>query len=267
MFVERNKESFQVLFRFLNVHSFFGESIQLYGEWCGGNIQKSVGLNKLDKMFVIFACRISEGGESTKPERWIDIKYIESIVKYNISNPNIFTITQFPTFELDIDFNNPKHYQNKLIELTEQVEKDCPVTRHFLPESTDELVGEGLVWEAVETFNYGFPVNDMRFKTKGHKHSISKVKVLVPVDIEKVNSINEFVEKVVTENRLKQGLDKMREMGLELSRENTSAYIKWVMGDVMKEEYDTLVESGFTTKEVTGPITQKARNFFFENLV
>lgn len=42
------------------------ETMQIYGEWCGGNIQKGVGLSHLPKMFVIFAVRFSEDAESTK---------------------------------------------------------------------------------------------------------------------------------------------------------------------------------------------------------
>jgi len=30
----------------------------IYGEWCGGSIQKGMGINKLEKMFVIFAMKI-----------------------------------------------------------------------------------------------------------------------------------------------------------------------------------------------------------------
>ena len=33
------------------------EVVKIYGEWCGGNIQKGIALNGLDKMFVIFAIR------------------------------------------------------------------------------------------------------------------------------------------------------------------------------------------------------------------
>jgi hypothetical protein len=38
--------------------------IQVYGEWCGGNIQKGVGISNLPKMFVVFGIRSSEDSDS-----------------------------------------------------------------------------------------------------------------------------------------------------------------------------------------------------------
>jgi hypothetical protein len=32
----------------------YNDYVAIYGEWCGGNIQKNVALNALEKMFVIF---------------------------------------------------------------------------------------------------------------------------------------------------------------------------------------------------------------------
>ena len=77
-------------------------------------------------------------------------------------------------------------------------------------------------------------------------------------------SIDEFVEKTVTENRLQQGIDKLREKGLEVDSKNTGEYIKWIMGDVFKEELDTLVGSDLTTKDVSSKMAVKARNFFLQ---
>lgn len=94
----------------------------------------------------------------------------------------------------------------------------------------------------------------------------SKVKTLAPVDVEKVKSVGEFVEKTVTENRLKQGLEKMVELGHPLDAKSTGEYIKWVMGDVFKEELDTLAESGLTTKDVSGQMATKIRKFYLENI-
>lgn len=44
---------------------FDGQEITVYGEWCGGNIQKNVGLNQLPKMFVVF-------GYVNHAENWVD---------------------------------------------------------------------------------------------------------------------------------------------------------------------------------------------------
>jgi len=237
--------------------------VQIYGEWCGGSIKKGVGLSKLSKMFVIFGVRVSENAES---QQWLDVDILrESFTKYGKPD-NVYLSSDFPTFFINIDFNKPEQSQQDLIDLTIEVEKDCPVARKFLPDTTEELVGEGLVWEAVQTEELPFSVQGLRFKTKGEKHSVSKVKVLVPVDLEKVTSVDEFVEKTCTENRLKQGLDKLKEMGLEATSQNTGAFLKWVMSDAITENLETLSESGLTTKDVSGKLANKAREFYLSKV-
>lgn len=92
------------------------------------------------------------------------------------------------------------------------------------------------------------------------------VKVLVPIDIEKVNSINELVENIVTENRLLQGLEHLTMDGIEHDIKNTGAFIKWVNQDLIKEELATIIGSGFELKEVLTPAGKKAREWFFNQI-
>jgi ferritin len=104
---------------------------------------------------------------------------------------------------------------------------------------------------------------------KSEKHSSSKVKTLkeiAAVDIEKLNSIKELVDQAVTENRLNQGIDKLGEMSLEIDIKNTGAYIKWVVGDVIKEEKDTIIASGFDVKEIMPHVSEKAKKFWMNYL-
>lgn len=242
---------------------FVGETgvIQIFGEWAGGNIQKGVGLNKIEKSFFVFGIRVSEDSDSTvwKPRAFIEQKIGAANIK------NMYHIYQFPTWEVAVDFNNPQEIQNLLGELTLKVEEDCPVSRQLLgPDAEGPLVGEGIVWTLSD--GQDIPFNLGRFKVKGEKHSVSKVKTLAAVDVEKVRSVDEFVINTVTLNRLQQGLDKMREKGLSIDARNTGEFIKWVMADVFKEELDTLAESGLTTKDVSGKMANTARNFYLENL-
>ena len=174
-----------------------------------------------------------------------------------LNDNRIFFVNQFNTYSIDIDFNRPDLSQNTLIDMTIAIEEECPVAKYF---GVEGGTGEGLVWSCSQ-FDKNY-----RFKTKGEKHSISKVKVLVPVDIERAKSINELVCNVVTENRLLQGLDYLRENHIELSIENTGPFIKWVNGDIVKEEIDLIVGSGFEIKEVMGPVSKKAKTWFFDKI-
>lgn len=246
------------------------ETMQIYGEWCGGNIQKGAGLSYLPKMFVIFAVRFSVDVEGTE---WDIVQGWDEIFDLVPNKPeNIYFSNQFPEYKVTIDFNSPTLVQNQLVEITETVEKDCPVARHFLPDSTDELIGEGVVWTVDFNGDFELPdvLNDtfmgLRFKVKGVRHSQSKVKTIAAVDTDKIKSISDFVDYSCTENRLNRGIDFLKESGIIPKRQSIGTFIKWVITDILKEELDTMIASGIEPKDVNGQIARKAREFFMSKV-
>ena len=126
-------------------------------------------------------------------------------------------------------------------------------------EGKPSLLGEGIVWTPCDSEL----VKDTGtwFKTKGKKHSVSKTKSVAPVDVEKLNSIKEFVEYSVTENRLQQGLS---EVGLD--QKLIGKFIGWVNKDINKEESDTLEANKLSMKDVGKFCTTKAREFYIGQL-
>ena len=223
------------------------DTVVIYAEFCGGSIQKGVALTQLPKMFVVFNITIINGENRTE----LSPTLIKNLVE---RSSDIFTVYDFPTWEIDIDFNAPQLSQNKLVEITNAIEQECPVGKHFGVSG----IGEGVVW-ASEDFKY-------RMKVKGTIHSSSHVKTVKEIaacDIERMNSIDEFVETVITENRLNQGLDKLGEMGLVIDVKNTGAYLKWVVNDALKEEKDVIIASNFDMKEITPKMSDKAKKFWF----
>lgn len=220
----------------------FDDYCAIYGEWCGGNIQKGVALNGLPKMFVIFGIKVDD--------EWIDLP------SWKHDNKNgIYNVLQFPTYEVEIDFNNPELIQNKLIEDTLAVEDECPVGKHFGVSG----IGEGIVYKCTTNPN-------LIFKSKGEKHSVSKVKTLNAVDVESLAGIQELVESVVTENRLEQGLGYLTEMGIGISPKTTGEFLRWVVTDVLKEETDTIVVNQFDMKKVKNAVVNKARMWFLNKI-
>lgn len=225
------------------------ERVVIYGEWAGKGIQKGVAISELPRMFVIFKIRV--GGN------WLSVTELKNIDVSAISG--VYKITDYPNTTLSIDFAAPELVQNTLKEITENVEKECPVGKAFGVSG----IGEGVVWTCISE---GFESSKFMFKVKGEKHSASKVKTLAAVDVEKVNSLREFAEKVVTESRCLQGMDYLREQKLEVSEKSTGAFLKWLYADVVKEEYDTITESGLESKEVGSSISKKGKEWFFDYL-
>lgn len=223
----------------------FNESCDIYGEWAGKGVQGKVAISELPKIWVIFAVKID--GVYQDMTNYRHLKNEEK---------RIFNSLQFENYELDIDFNQPEIAQNKLVEYTLKVEEECPVGKHFGVTG----VGEGIVWEHLNgTERY-------IFKVKGVKHQNSKVKKLASVDVEAVNDLKDFVEYAVTENRMQQGIDKMKELGKPMEMSTTGDYLRWVYNDVIKEEEDTIIKNGIDVKKVGSFISNKARIFWLAYL-
>lgn len=232
-----------------------GHIYVLHGEWCGGNIQKNVALTQLNRMFIIYKCSIR------KDQNFKTLNTIpDHIIKNMVSEKhNIYNIFMFPVYYIDIDFENPQLIQNNLIELTDNVEKKCPVGEYFGVSG----IGEGIVWTCHEK---NYHSSDFVFKVKGEEHSVSKVRTLVPVDTDKLKNIQEFLDNTVTENRLNQGLEYLTEFKIPLDKSSIKPFSDWILTDILKEESDLITENNFNIKEITGKIKSKACKWFVRNV-
>jgi hypothetical protein len=220
------------------------EQIILYGEWAGKGIQKSVAVSELNKAFYIFDCKIYNPASDTS--RWVDIS------KLQIDEEHVHNIHNFTTFNLDIDFNNPKDCINQLSKITDEVEKECPVSKQLGISGT----GEGVVWTGY------WNGEKYVFKVKGQKHSVTKVKKLASADPELLKSISSFVEYACTKNRMDQAI-------LETdasSKKDTPKVLKWIANDIISEESDTLIANNLEWKQVAGEVATKMRIYFFDKL-
>ena len=225
-------------------------SITIYGEWAGKGIQDGVAISELPKSFYIVDVKITN--QTTQEESY----YIENYKIDTSKFDRIFNIENFERYEIEIDFANPKRSINELIELINKVERCCPVAKSFGIEG----IGEGVVWK---TFWKG---NKYIFKVKGEKHSVSKVKKLVEVDVEKMENIDKFAEKHVTENRMDQCLKELNITKDKLSRKLTGHVIKWMKNDILSENNLELTENNISGKEAANAIGTKARVMYFKRI-
>lgn len=255
-FVESNRETFTDLIVEVatkNNLNLLNNTITIYGEWCGGNIQKGVGICNLPKSFFIFGVKVTphtetEEEQKQNPAYWIEYSYLKN------NDAKIYNIDDFQTYSIDIDFNMPQLVQNQLSELTIAVEEECPVAKAF----GFSGIGEGIVWSAE------FQGAVHRFKVKGEKHSSSKVKTLAAVDTEKLNSIKEFVDYAVSESRFNQALENVFPNNEPIDVKKMGDVIRWVVNDVIKEEMDTMVANKIEPKDVNKYISSKVREMFFK---
>ena len=213
----------------------------IYGEFCGSGIQKGVAISTLPKMFIAFGYKDAEGN-------WLDVPNFTE----EANGLGLWGIKQFANFHIDIDFSCPELAINVLTKITEDVEQECPVGKYFGVSG----IGEGVVW-VCDT------IPGLRFKVKGEKHSSSNVKVLVPVDVERIASLNELVQSILSENRMRQMYDEMIAEYGEFGNEKLGEFLKRCITDCIKEESDTILSSGFEIKDFSKKAPDVAKAWFF----
>ena len=256
-FVESNREIFESMFAHVAEHHGIDlntNTISIFFEWAGSGIQKNVGISEIKKTAFIIGIKVTPHVENDeerkiKPAYWIDSSNIRAVEK------RIYNILDFKTYEIDIDFNKPNESINKIIELTLEVENNCPVSKEFGVDG----IGEGIV------FSTEFNGNVIRFKSKGEKHAgKSKVKTLKSVDNEKISALIELANKVTPEWRLDQMLTNTFNLinGGELDIKRLGDYIKNVTSDVVKEDIDIIAESGFEFKDIVKYVSEIAKKYF-----
>ncbi len=228
------------------------KAVVLYGEWCGEEIARKVATQQLSKRWIVFDIRLIDETYEQGGTGFIDVD-LDDFRKPEI---NMFDIKEFETWDLEVDVNNPAVVQNHLVNYTQAVENQCPVGKHFGVDG----VGEGIVWALI------YKGKKYRMKVKGAKHSATKVKELAPIDMQKVNSVNEFVDYAFTENRMRQGIDYMRQHNIPISVENTGKFISWVFRDVIKEEAETMEKNGLTNKDITFRGNTIIREFYMKQI-
>lgn len=202
----------------------------IYGEWCGGNIQKGVAICQLPKMFVIFS--VLNNGV------WVEFTK-------DLPDLRIFNINSFPKYSVTVDFNNPDEAAEIMEKLTIDVENECPVGKAF----NISGVGEGIVWSSTN--------REYVFKTKGVKHQVTKSKI-VGTEVEK-QDLTEFINNTVTTNRLNQGLENVSD---NKAKKNTGVFTNWVVGDILKEESDTINTNGYNVEQIKQDIIVVARKWY-----
>lgn len=238
--------------------------IQISGEWFGEGIQKGVAVSNCDRSFMIFGVALLDPElpieQAMVNRMWLPLEKLHTIAitpiceKENVDYGWVFYSHSVFLKKITIDFSQPELVQNELIELTNQVEHECPVGKMFGYSG----IGEGIVWKPLDPFLAQTPA--YWFKVKGDKHASSKVTKLASVDTEKLNSIKDFVDYAVTENRVKQA---MQETGA-VDKKDTGKIAKWIMNDIAKEELDTLVHNNLTLKEVGGACSKRAVEIYFK---
>lgn len=98
---------------------------------------------------------------------------------------------------------------------------------------------------------------------KGDEHQVTRVKEKAAIAPEKQASLAEFVDNVVTKQRLEQGINQVFTSQNKVAKlADTGAFLRWVRGDVLKEERDTLEASQLKEEDAGKAVEDAARKWF-----
>lgn len=224
----------------------------IYGEWIGKGIQKKVAISELDRRFVAFAY-------------WKDGNFLfpHLLGTFEENNGKLYSYLHLsPSHDITIDFARPEDSIEELERMCREVENRCP----YAAAHGVNGIGEGLVYSPFDdTYLDKFEFTRLLFKVKGDAHSGSRgdgSKVKVPLSAEKIENMKVLVEKLLPEWRLAQGISVLKERALDQTKNNTGEYIKWVLTDVLKEEADYIVASGFDWKIIAKELTKVIRAYW-----
>ena len=225
----------------------------IYGEWCGPGIQKGVAISEIPrKVFAVFAARPLDGSDTLIIEP-------EELTKLVHGIPDVYVL---PWYEhsIDINWRQTDEDLTKAItpinEWVSSVEENDPwVEKTFGVKGT----GEGLVFYPTSTPHLGWEsFQNLVFKAKGEKHKNIKTAAPAQVSAESAASITAFIELVLTPARLEQGATAVGGFDMKL----TGKFLQWCVKDCEKETQDELEASGLSWKDVSKPLSEKARNWY-----
>ena len=225
-----------------------GYKTVIYGEWCGGSIQKGVGINELPKMFVVF-------GMKTIDENDVGIWHKCHMIQDE--SIRIYHITRIPGYTLEVDLNRPDKAIETMTQWVDEIDQECPFAKSFGVSGH----GEGIVFRPIHA--HGF---DCAFKVKGEAHTKSKIKKLPTVNVAKMDSLQQAVETHCHEDRLEQGWGVVIQSEADKVPQKIADFIRWVVNDIWEEECDSLRASDITRKDLGASASKKAARWFQSKL-
>ena len=239
------------------------QPLALFGEWIGPGVQKGVGVAELaSRQWVLFA--VATRGEDDKHKHYFELPSLG----VRFASLGIYSIVDGPQWNVELDFGHRAALElasDAIEEATAAIDARCPWAARFGVEG----VGEGLVWQPIGEH---FGDSELFFKSKGTRHQVAARKPKTErksslLDPEQLASVEAFVAYSVTETRLAQGLDYLREQGLTVEMRNLGPYLKWLAGDILRECAAELEHNALEWKQVAKPVNEAAKTWFRKALM
>lgn len=233
-----------------------------FGEWCGPGIQQGTSINKIGrKVFCLF------GVFGDKDQVVFNPNFLNPLFNHK----DIFVLP-FVGPALTLDFGSPASIEESA-EIARKMVVEADEVDPWIKETFGvEGPGEGYVWFPLQGWFLNEEVSLVQdvewtsrhiWKAKGEKHGdVVKKKRPVATDPEVMKTIEEFLDRYVTEARLKQGVEEGTGGDFDIRR--TGDFLKWFNSDVCKESRAELEASEINWKSVAPYVSRRAASWFKE---
>mgnify|MGYP000224027381 CR=1 FL=1 len=218
-------------------------TVVIFGEWCGGNIQKGVALTHLPKHYAIYEMYVLPS-EHTGPLAEDTYERCTKIPARFPATPalddaGIYCIDRVPPIRVTVQVDSPDSVHAAL-DLFERVTNEagalCPWAKTFGVEGA----GEGWVWSPTDIELRRFSDNTFKTKAEAFKNPAGspgagkKAKSVLPPGASQ--SLTEFAQRFITQARLAQAAGEVVDEGDVVSARHIGKLIQWVLADLLKEE-------------------------------
>jgi hypothetical protein len=248
-----------------------------YGEWAGPGIQKGVSVSQIpEKTLFLYALDVHTGDETF---HYLSPIFISTWLLGDTDKSRVRVLPYIDEEPTIVDFEKAESVAN-FAELVNEMVAGCETVDPYIAnEYGIEGPGEGYVF-----YGYGVSPDEyfvkepfgahltrglnkhsagnkgFMFKAKGEAHRVNKTKTAATVNPELLKSVAAFVNYAATEARFEQGfVEAVKE---QLDPKLTGDFIRWVMGDILKECTQELVDNGLEWKQVQGGCAKKARDWY-----
>jgi hypothetical protein len=214
------------------------------GEWIGPGVQRACAISELPgRLFVIIS--ISVNGKWQPDEDYADISSPEV---------GIHHVSRGGWFKRSVPLSTKEEIEASLATLqplADEVESECPFAKTFGKIGQGEgIVFKPKLWKLGENAKFWLKVKGPLAMSGGMR--VPKVKT--EAGMQQVQLAKAFAENVVTEPRLEQGWEYLRELGVERSKEGVGTFLRWLNGDIEVEEKGDIeqlgVDKGLLNKEI-----------------
>lgn len=232
-------------------------TVIIYGEYAGDKIGEKIATSYFKMFFAPFCIRIINSKEK------IDKIIIPENLKLWNEEYRIFGNFK-PDFEIEVNIKeNLNWLKEKVLEYTSIYKNTCLFCKKLgLSDKIDLNIkcGEGIVW------HYELNNEICFFKSKIEKFQSKAQKANLEKNLKLLQELDFIKDNLITESRMKQGLEYLKELSLRETMSNIKIFINWVIEDCLREDKIFIENNNLSLKNVKKVVGNSASEWYQKHI-